>query len=416
MAQTGYTPISIYYSSTATNVPTAGNLVAGELAINTADGKLFYKDSAGVVQVIGTKGGVGSSTTTQVLYNNAGTVAGSANLIFNGTNLGLGITPNAAWSSFSAIQLGGNTYNAIASSNSYMAVYANTYYDGTNFKYVSTAGASTYTQNGGAHYFSVASSGTAGNNITFTQAMVINGSGNVGIANSTPQGVLDVGGANGGSAGDLLVVNTSTTAQVTVGRLSGTSSDNTNFRVRNRVDADAFFVNAGNKTAYVGTTFGVGATTPATTGAGITFPATQSASSDANTLDDYEEGTWTPVIATDGTQPTGATYSFQAGRYTKIGRMVQIQFIMACSNKGTGGTGILFVGGLPFTSANDGVYATATGTVCNPTVAVTSPFLQINPNVNYLVAISGNGATATSVTWANAANNIDIRCTMCYQV
>ena len=185
MAATGYTPISIYYSSTTTNVPTAGNLVAGELAINTADGKLFYKDSSGVVQVIGTKGGVGSSTTTQVLYNNAGTVAGSANLIFNGTNLGLGITPNASWSSFSAIQLGGNTYNAIASSNSYMAVYANTYYDGTNFKYVSTAGASTYTQNGGAHYWSVASSGTAGNNITFTQAMVIDASGNLLVGTST---------------------------------------------------------------------------------------------------------------------------------------------------------------------------------------------------------------------------------------
>jgi hypothetical protein len=89
MAQTGYTPISIYYSSTASNTPTAGNLVAGELAINTADGKLFYKDSAGVVQVIGTKGGVGSSTTTQVLYNSSGLVVGSANMTFNGTTLTL---------------------------------------------------------------------------------------------------------------------------------------------------------------------------------------------------------------------------------------------------------------------------------------------------------------------------------------
>ena len=55
MAQTGFTPISNYYSATATNVPTAGNLVAGELAINTADGKLFYKDSSGVVQTLATK-------------------------------------------------------------------------------------------------------------------------------------------------------------------------------------------------------------------------------------------------------------------------------------------------------------------------------------------------------------------------
>lgn len=55
MAQTGYTPLQIYYSATTTNVPLAANLAAGELAINTADGKLFYKDSGGVVQTIATK-------------------------------------------------------------------------------------------------------------------------------------------------------------------------------------------------------------------------------------------------------------------------------------------------------------------------------------------------------------------------
>ena len=57
MAQTGYTPIQIYHSTTASNTPTAGNLAPGELAINTADGKLFYEDSGGNVQVIATKAG-----------------------------------------------------------------------------------------------------------------------------------------------------------------------------------------------------------------------------------------------------------------------------------------------------------------------------------------------------------------------
>jgi hypothetical protein len=57
MPQTGYTPIKLYYSTTPTNAPTAGNLVDGELAINTADGKLFYKDSGGAVQTIATKAG-----------------------------------------------------------------------------------------------------------------------------------------------------------------------------------------------------------------------------------------------------------------------------------------------------------------------------------------------------------------------
>jgi hypothetical protein len=112
MAQTGYTPISIYYSATSTNVPTAGNLVAGELAINTADGKLFYKDSAGVVQVIGTKGGVGSSSTTQVLYNSSGLVVGSANMTFSGTALTL--ANDASISGLTVGKGGGTATNSTA--------------------------------------------------------------------------------------------------------------------------------------------------------------------------------------------------------------------------------------------------------------------------------------------------------------
>jgi len=55
MAATNYTPISLYYSTTASAAPTAGNLTSGELAINITDGKLFYKDNSGVVQTIAYK-------------------------------------------------------------------------------------------------------------------------------------------------------------------------------------------------------------------------------------------------------------------------------------------------------------------------------------------------------------------------
>ena len=51
--QTGYNLIQLYYSSTSGNVPTAGNLSNGELAINIADGILFYKDSGASVRTIG---------------------------------------------------------------------------------------------------------------------------------------------------------------------------------------------------------------------------------------------------------------------------------------------------------------------------------------------------------------------------
>jgi hypothetical protein len=52
MAQAGFTPISIYYSTTAAAVPTAPNLVSGELAINIVDEKLYFKNSAGTVKLL----------------------------------------------------------------------------------------------------------------------------------------------------------------------------------------------------------------------------------------------------------------------------------------------------------------------------------------------------------------------------
>ena len=52
MAATGYTPISLYYSTTASSVPTNSNLVNGELAINITDGKLYYKDNTGTVKLL----------------------------------------------------------------------------------------------------------------------------------------------------------------------------------------------------------------------------------------------------------------------------------------------------------------------------------------------------------------------------
>lgn len=68
------------------------------------------------------------------------------------------------------------------------------------------------------------------------------------------------------------------------------------------------------------------------TGGQITFPATQSASADGNTLDDYEEGSWTPALTTPGT----ATYSLQTGKYIKIGKLVYIQGQLGIGTIGTG--------------------------------------------------------------------------------
>ena len=70
MAQTGFTPISLYYTSTALAVPVNTNLVSGELALNITDEKLYFKNAAGVVKLIGANlmpvanGGTGVTTST----------------------------------------------------------------------------------------------------------------------------------------------------------------------------------------------------------------------------------------------------------------------------------------------------------------------------------------------------------------
>jgi len=68
MAATGFTPISLYYTTTAAATPSAGNLVAGELALNTLDEKLYFKNSAGTVKLLAS-----NTATTNVSTFSAGT-------------------------------------------------------------------------------------------------------------------------------------------------------------------------------------------------------------------------------------------------------------------------------------------------------------------------------------------------------
>jgi hypothetical protein len=99
-------------------------------------------------------------------------------------------------------------------------------------------------------------------------------------------------------------------------------------------------------TVKAATTMAVGNATPSASGAGITFPATQSASTDANTLDDYEEGTWTPSL-TFATGSTGMTYSIRSGTYVKVGNLVTVAGRILLTAKGSS-TGYCQIEGLPF--------------------------------------------------------------------
>jgi hypothetical protein len=116
-------------------------------------------------------------------------------------------------------------------------------------------------------------------------------------------------------------------------------------------------------------------------GTGITFPATQSASSNANTLDDYEEGTFTPKI--DGSTSTGTgTYTAQNGYYTKIGNRVNFECYIYWTNHT--GTGPMRLGGLPFTINN----STNNGSVF--------------PMLTYNISLTANNIASSCISIVNS--------------
>lgn len=84
-------------------------------------------------------------------------------------------------------------------------------------------------------------------------------------------------------------------------------------------------------------------------GGQVTFPATQNPSSNVNTLDDYEEGSWTPVL-NDGSN-NATMHALNSGTYTKIGRLVFVTARVQTSSLGSV-SGNLYISGLPFTVGN----------------------------------------------------------------
>jgi len=142
----------------------------------------------------------------------------------------------------------------------------------------------------------------------------------------------------------------------------------------------------------------------------ITFPTTQVPSADANTLDDYEEGSWTPVLGgAGGTSGQGYT-DFREGRYVKIGKVVTIQFHFKLTTEGTI-TGDCQIQGLPFTSRTVGG---AGAEVCVSDLEWTgtaTSFVAIKSQVKSNATVAGiTGLTAaatggTALTASNVQNN-----------
>ena len=122
----------------------------------------------------------------------------------------------------------------------------------------------------------------------------------------------------------------------------------------------------------------------------LTFPATQAASAGANTLDDYEEGTWTPALADDDLNGSaeGQGYSVQVGRYTKIGNRVYYNFRLLMTSIGSLTTSQQArIVGLPFTSNSTANNGAAIGVGYASDIAVTAGVNisgEIDPNTSNL--------------------------------
>jgi hypothetical protein len=180
--------------------------------------------------------------------------------------------------------------------------------------------------------------------------MRINASGNLGIGVSDPAEKLRVAGAANGLQARFANVSGRGLA-ISTFESGGTADNGVIYNAGAAVNASQAWQTNGTERMLMNTSV------LSLTGLqGIKFQATQSASSDENTLDDYEEGSWTPSLSSSGTLPTVSGYANRTGSYTKVGNVV----IATCYLRATlsnAGTGEAIITGLPFSNAGflDGV-------------------------------------------------------------
>jgi hypothetical protein len=178
-------------------------ITSGVRSINFTGTGVTATASGDSVTVNISGGGGGVYTANGVVYADSTTslATGSA-LVFDGTNLGVGVTPNA-WSGYIGIQV--KNASLVSYDSDSATLSQNAYFDGSNWKYIATNFASQYEQFGGNHNWLSASSGTAGSSFSYTQTMVLTAAGNLGIGTTFPTEKLDITG-NAVISGTLNVV------------------------------------------------------------------------------------------------------------------------------------------------------------------------------------------------------------------
>jgi len=213
-----------------------------------------------------------------------------------------------------------------------------------------------------------------------------------------------IGGLSALAASDIVEVVVYDTFSVFSGNVSSNFSVGGNLTVTGDAtfDTNTLYVDSTNNRVGIvnaSPTTALDVTGDITVSGGVYVGGTGS----ANYLDDYEEGTWTPVAAGATTAGTG-TYNYQVGSYVKIGDMVQIQASIEWTAHT--GSGTFKLTGLPFTSKNTANLFSSFSAYTNE-LPITSdyrvmPFMQSNTSYIYINQASGSGG-ASSVNIDSAA-------------
>jgi len=170
---------------------------AGALALQTNGTTEAVSISTGQVATLAQNPILTSGTANGVAYlNGSKAVTSGSGLVFDGTNLGVGVTPSAWNSNRKVVQI--NRASLVGTDGNETNLGSNYYWDGSANRYIASTNATLYNQGAGAHIWYTSASGTAGNAITFTQAMTLDASGNFGVGTTSPAYPLDVVGASSG--------------------------------------------------------------------------------------------------------------------------------------------------------------------------------------------------------------------------